>query len=943
MGGIKGFDGAGNPVEAPDAATADAMFERGELGFERGKTVPVRAPDGSIWDLPAENYAKARRAGARLVSEEEIRAEKMAKEAESQGPLVAAARSAAGTVINPILAVGANLSPSAENREATRDVLRGIKAKEDAAAEAYPVASGVATVASYVAPALLTGGASLGARAATAGAAEGAAQVTARGLAAASLQRGTVPGIVNAAGVTAENLAIRYAARMGASEGAKKVIGLAAQGAAEGVVASAADAAVDATINDPDKVAESIVMSAGPGMLMGAAGNVAFGLVGRAIAKGASATKEQVRGLARRLVSDSAEAGAVPPAAQGAAESAVARFLGEAPEPKAGPAAKGIASAFNVDEADAARMFSREGADALDNPEKWLERSTEKVTKSLDEIVESAEELDDELFKGAGKLETIKRVSGGKIDTGRAFDSATAMFAEARTRIDELAANAGEFEKYGALNKLRKELASGEWDDRLMKAAASDDAGAAIAFEMDNLKRVIGYAAKVKPGDMGSVQNLKRDVAGVYEGLRRYLEADDVFGDFAQVQRDVNAGWTKSLRQSFKYNKAFRERLGSQDFEILRKHAPKKIKAWLENAGEFENSLEDEALAELLEGSRERAEVYQRILGGGDNRATKLVKGIDGFRDTWRAVTEQNQTRMAAKKISDQAKSRAIFGSAAVAGLGMVAGASGGESLTGAGIAGAAIANPAAAARALAAIRSTVGKRSSAILGAAGGVSNRARGVAAKVGKPALNAARGAVLFQAYRDAVREVSRPDDGLAAPPDLDVIRPGLGQAVLQKRAAAKDYLKSKLPSGAIGQGMFGHLEAPKVTEYQQRTFMEYVRGATDPLSVLEDVKNGTATFEAVDAVRAVYPRTFAEIQQVVSEQLAGLKEPPPYQSRLELYRVFGVASDPSLSPEFFATMAAIRGQEPEAPQAQTVGAASSERSRMLLSDTARTLSR
>lgn len=936
MGGIKGFDGTGKPLTAPDAATADAMFERGELAFQRGQKVAIRGKDGSIWRIPSEYYAEARGVGARLVSEDEIQAEKLAKETQEAGPLGAALRAASDMYVNAPIALGGHLGDDA--RAVAKDILQD-RAKRTAEAEKqFPAASAAGAIAGAVAPALITAG--------TSTAATGAAAVTARGAAARVLARGTVPGIANAAGVTAENLALRTAARIGLKEGTAKAAGLFAQGAAEGAAYGAADAMVQATLNDADLTAEAIMMAkgAGAGAVFGGAGNAAFGVVGRALAKGAAATKEQIGGLARRLVSTSAEElGAASPAAANAAEGAVARFLGAAPEPKAGPVAKGVAKAFNVDESDAARMFSREGADALDNPEKWLDRSTEKVTKSLDEIVESADALDDELFKGAGKLDTIKRVSGGKIDAGRAFDSAVSMFAEARTRIDELAANAGEFEKYGALNKLRKELASGEWDDRLLKAAASDDAGAAIAFEMDNLKRVIGYAAKVKPGDMGSVQNLKRDVAGVYEGLRRHLEADDVFGDFAQVQRDVNAGWTKSLRQSLKYNKAFRERLGSQDFEILRKHAPKKIRSWLENAGEFENSLEDEALAELLEGSRERAEVYQRILGGADNRATKLVSGIDGFRDTWRAITEQNQTRLAAKKVSDQAKSRAIFGSAAVAGLGMMAGASGGESLTGAGIAGAAIANPAAAARALAAVRATIGKRSGAILGAAGGVAERARGAASKAGRPVLQAAKGAALFTAYRDAARAVSSPEEPRKPPPELDVITPGLGAAVAKRQSDAKQFLKSKLPSGAIGQGMFGHLEAPPVTEYQARTFLEYVRGAEDPLCVLEEVRDGNVSPEAIEAVRAIYPRTFAEIQQVVSEQLAGLKKPPPYQSRLELYRVFGVAADRSLSPEFFATMAQISGEQPEPPQARTAGPAPSKISEAQMSDTARILSR
>ena len=945
MGGINGFDKDGQPLAVGSAAEADKLYSEGKLKFVRGQKINVKTYDGRVVPLNAEDYHIAREKGAVIVSDDEARTERKAEEIRDAGALAAFGRGAASTVVDPLLAVGANLGVTKDFRDISRDALKNQATDLEASEKEFAGATTGGKLFGYVAPTLLTAGANLGVRA--------GAQVTAKGLAAATAQRATVAGISNVAGETAAQLAVKGMAKLGAGKVATNVAKWSAQGAAEGVIQGASDAMVQATLDNPDKVAESMLMGGVTGGLYGAAGNVILGGIGKGLVRGATASKDAIKGLAQRVTRGAAqELGEVNPAVLGAAESATARYLGALDEPEPGAVAKGIGKAFNVDEADAARMFNAAGADAVDNPKKWIEKSTERATLSLDEIVDEARALDEEVFIGAGKLETIKRVSAGKINKEAALESARRYHDDAVARIAELAESAGELEKYGALNKLHRELKSGQIRKAIEVAAEKgDDAGAHIMFEVDNLKRAIGTAAKQQQGDSGSIRALKEKVAGVYDGTRFHLEDRAVWGDMADLQQEVNSGYVLGLRQQKKFNKAFREVTGSDSFEVLSRNDADKIKTWVTRAGEFEGRNEDDAIAEFLEGARIRADAYAKRAAAGDAltaRAAKNVERINNFRGTWRDIIDGNQARLAAEKVTEQARNRAIFGGAIATGAGLAAGMGGGEATVGGGMVGAAIANPAMAARMLAAARVSIGKRSGAILGAAGGVSNRARGIFEKAGKVAPRAGRalaGGALFLAYKDKVREIVDATTNTATVPELDTITPGLSGALAAKRATALDFLKSKAPTGGMGKGMFAHLETPKVTDYEARRFLAYVRGVEDPMGVLAEVQSGNISPEAIEAVRTVYPETFAEMQQVVMEQLSGLEKPPPYESRLELFRLFGIAADPSLSPEFLASMQSLSpgpvpGQNPQKPKA---GSSSSRLAAMSVSQTERTLTR
>lgn len=953
MSGITGYDKDGNPVSAGSAAEADALYEAGKLRFLRGQKINVKTYDGRVVPLNAEDYGIARQKGAVIVSDDEARAERKAEEIRDAGALAAFGRGAASTVVDPLLAVGANLGVTKDLRDISRDALKNQATDLEASEKEFAGATAGGKLFGYVAPTLLTGGANLAAR--------GGAQLTAKGLAAAAVQRTTVAGISNVAGETAAQLAVKGMAKLGAGKVATNVAKWSAQGAAEGLVQGAADSMVQATLDNPDKVAESMLMGAGTGALYGAAGNVILGGIGKGIARGATASKDAIKGLAQRVTRGAAqELGEVNPAVLGAAESATARYLGAIDEDsfrgvsnaKAGPAARAAANVTGAAAEDVESAFSAKAASAIDNPDLNTEQTAEELGNRMRSIFEDSEIVDEATSMKGAQYETMRRLVDDGADGERAADFGIGVLGRMRAAVSAVAEDPNA-SRLAGFTRFRKAIDDGAYDDALLDALKKDKPAAAVAEVIDKLKAdaQATFASKGRSQDP-AVTALQRQMQDAAQALRNDMEgAGEVFGQkFADWHKAKNAGWNEQLLWKNKFGKEFLDMPEQElaSFDIKRDINPVRLTSYAKQMSEFEMSNKARALFQDMSGRRAR---MQAVVDFADAdpavvaRAKKAIAEIDDFAKWHAGAADINRSVRSAEKVAGQAQRRAIFGGAIAAGAGMAAGMGGGEAAVGGGMVGTAIANPALAARMLAAARVSIGKRSGAILGAAGGVANRARGITEGIGKAARPAGRalvGGALFMAYRDKVREIVDATTNVATVPELDTITPGLSGALAAKRAAALDFLKSKAPTGALGGGgMFAHLETPPVTEYQARRFFEYVRGVEDPLAVLEQVKSGDISPEAIEAVRAVYPETFAEMQQVVTEQLAGLKEPPPYESRLELYRVFGVASDRSLSPEFFATVQSLPGTMPtEAPQQRPAGAAKAgQLSQLTLSDTAR----
>lgn len=87
----------------------------------------------------------------------------------------------------------------------------------------------------------------------------------------------------------------------------------------------------------------------------------------------------------------------------------------------------------------------------------------------------------------------------------------------------------------------------------------------------------------------------------------------------------------------------------------------------------------------------------------------------------------------------------------------------------------------------------------------------------------------------------------------------------------------------------------------TSDEMSVFRQTVAAALQPESVLEDLKQGQLTPEAVDTVKFVYPAFYELLKQTIAEKAASAKK-MPYNLRVQLAVLFGLPTDPTLEQDF-----------------------------------------
>jgi hypothetical protein len=132
----------------------------------------------------------------------------------------------------------------------------------------------------------------------------------------------------------------------------------------------------------------------------------------------------------------------------------------------------------------------------------------------------------------------------------------------------------------------------------------------------------------------------------------------------------------------------------------------------------------------------------------------------------------------------------------------------------------------------------------------------------------------------------------------------------QAAINTALRTIDYLNANMPKGLAAPTPFASPLPPSRQEMQG--WLARLKAIESPTSILDDLAKGKLTPEAVDAVRTVYPETFADIQAQVLEQLTKLEASgrrPKYADRVQLGIVMGIPTDPTMTPE---VMQAVQGQ-------------------------------
>ena len=126
------------------------------------------------------------------------------------------------------------------------------------------------------------------------------------------------------------------------------------------------------------------------------------------------------------------------------------------------------------------------------------------------------------------------------------------------------------------------------------------------------------------------------------------------------------------------------------------------------------------------------------------------------------------------------------------------------------------------------------------------------------------------------------------------------PGVAAGQAQSMVAAVQHLAENLPPASAPSPFPLQRRRPSAGEMED--MIRRMEGIEDPVSILERAADGSLTAAHVDAVRAVYPRLYAQLSAEVASMLGDLRRLPPYQMRARIGLLLGVPADPTLDPRF-----------------------------------------
>lgn len=834
-------------------------------------------------------------------------------------------------------------------REATFGVsdpileLLGVSSQEGLAQrrERNPNAAMAGEITGAVAPMLLSGGTSTAARGAT-----GAARSALRLGGAIPRTIGTGADMLAGAGTRAlmgqsPGIARRIAARAG---------GMALGGAFEGAADGVRQILTEDALGDAPVTAERVLAGAGWGALFGTA-------TGGLLGGGTSLIGEGLRGAGRgaqRLMGGSADA------IRNAYESATGRGL-------SGGAAELYARvsslASGADESAIARLtgLSDEGRRARDlirRRSEVLDDGTRRITEALTDIERASTHTQD---FAVGSLKRDPIVRAVRTDTvGAQMQAAQEALAEARRIADDITSNPHVYSGRGGVAQGRNlsramDGIAGDMAAAVERAAREPAEGAADLFiSLDRFKRFVGRLQNrtSDPEAQAVLRRLydgPRPGEGGWGGIRRILEDENLWGGtVTRLQRETNQAWTGFLGRRRQYSRRFLSE-GARDttdgaaagalvdpFRSLYQGDSRRVAGFVNGFGTAANEGDERLLRETLEA---QAELNERILEHFDvppevrEQAIAARAQLQAIRETLDEVGESARTINQFRELAgDGGAARSVIALAAGGALGTALGD--GEGAAIGGTIATALANPGQAVRVLTALDRLAGQSTQRIGDSVRRFLRRGgragRGAGARAGNLARRTAVVATV-SAYREKISELSELSNPRTLQEriaqntrDLDADAPHVQQALQTTAVRAASYLRERMPPQqrhAEARLIPGDRDRPP-SRTQIREFMRVVRAVEDPLSLMDDLEARRINRASVDAVRAVYPELYSQIVGEVLSELREMETEPPYRDRLQLGTLLGAPTDPSLRPEFIASMqqasAAQRGGAPAQAQ-------------------------
>jgi hypothetical protein len=480
------------------------------------------------------------------------------------------------------------------------------------------------------------------------------------------------------------------------------------------------------------------------------------------------------------------------------------------------------------------------------------------------------------------------------------------------------------------LKKVLRNLTSYVEDQRgkLSNAAAAGDAPEMFSI-LDDTKRAVGRwtrSAQAVERTADPVELLRgratRDrLEGMYEGLRRHLEDEELWGKAAQDQKQINGAWSTQIEAQRRFERALTTEIGrdpKNPWRSIRGVDPAKADSYVRNLTNPSNDLTHQAVRDYVSSTKQLAQAIGEAYELPPEKAAEVGKAVaaaDQFGGTITkaegALTKANQMKALVEAEEKGAHSPAGIAIGAMLGhpvLGALAGAS------------RVVTRPGHTAMQLAQVERWLTKSDGAIArGVRGLLGREAEGGAARAALPrptartasaaaagprtsriAAYAGRVAALHAAAASPEEHAAMIAHRLS---DVSGAAPRVASAAASVAARATAFLAAQEPKHAPTD-MLGGKASPPNSEEMDR-FLRYAHAIDDPASVLDHMKHGTLTTDEVVAVRSVYPLMYEEMRRQVvnglTDAIASGRD-PGYQRRLQIAALFGAPTDVTMTPPF-----------------------------------------
>lgn len=136
-------------------------------------------------------------------------------------------------------------------------------------------------------------------------------------------------------------------------------------------------------------------------------------------------------------------------------------------------------------------------------------------------------------------------------------------------------------------------------------------------------------------------------------------------------------------------------------------------------------------------------------------------------------------------------------------------------------------------------------------------------------------------------------------------LESAAPKVAMLLGARAVNAAGFLFSKAPKAPDTGGMLADHAAWHPNDAEISKWERYAHAVQRPMSVLDDLRHGHISPEAVEALRVVYPKIYSEVATQLVPKLAAQKN-IPFATRMQLSTLFGAPIDSLAKPDFIAGM-------------------------------------